>query len=140
MVALSKKECVSLWAIVIKKEPDTATRLLSLYVPKKTPLEVDLGKIPEYFTTFCLLQNIRPDKYRGPLYKSSKINQRRLFVGAIISIYGEPWGIATALSKVIDQHQPNTTKMIKEVQMAYKTNDDFMEAVDRIVEKLKGGV
>lgn len=139
MISLSQKQCVTLWAILTQKEPEIASKLVRLHIPQHTATETDLKKIPELFTKFCIAQNLEPENYKGALFKSHKIDQRRLFIGTLVQLYGNVWGLATAISLAVNQHRPATTKMIGEVMMCYDTNDSFSEAVDAIVVKMKGG-
>lgn len=123
--------------LLLKKKPEIAQELISEYLPARVPLDADLDKIPDYFQTFCRLQQLDPKEYTGPLYKSSKIDKRRLFVAAIILMYHPRTRlVAKYISETIGQDPSNTVKLIQEVEFRYKELEDFKTQVDEIVKTL----
>lgn len=142
-VERSNKFYAILGKLLIQKEPETASKLISLHISESKPQETDLNKIPDLFIKFCTAQNLEPEDYKGALFKSSKIDQRRLFIGTMVKMYGNPWGLGVSISRSLNQHKQATSKMIGEVmscyEHCYKDSESFSEAVDAIVEKMKGG-
>jgi len=74
---LNKKQFLLLGRLYASQKPELARELLSIY--DKKPIAQDHSLISTFFLTFCLLQNINPDEYRGSLFKSKKVELRRLF-------------------------------------------------------------
>jgi hypothetical protein len=136
-IALSTKTYTRLGKLLLQKEPETAAKLIALHLPQKTH-ESDISKIPDLFQTFCKIQNIDPDKYRGPLYKGEKSDQRRLFIAAIVQMYGEAWGLGMALSRTLVQDSSATRRIIMEVDFRYKKISEFQTQVNTIIEKIRG--
>lgn len=130
--------CQQLGRILLSKEPAIAQALISEYLPARSkPIETDLTKIPDYFTSFCELQQINPEDYTGALYKSSKIDKRRLFVAVIILMYHRRTKlVAKCISETVGQDPAMTTRMIQEVEFRYSKVDEFKSQVDEVVKLL----
>lgn len=124
--------------LLLTKKPEIARALISEYMPAPAqPIETDLNKIPAYFQTFCDLQQINPKDYTGALYKSSKIDKRRLFVAVIILMYHPRTRlVAKYISETIGQDKGHTSKMIDQVNFRYKKMDEFRLQVDDIAKLL----
>ncbi len=91
---------------------------------------------------------IEKEAYSGALYKSSKVDVRRLFVAAMVhlyqpQIYHQPEislgknGFVMTLAGVLKQHEANVSAMIREVISWEREYDDFKEKVTNVVAKLK---
>lgn len=134
--------------ILFQKEPELAQRLLSDYYPQKQPLDTDISRIQHYFSSYCAFQNIDPLEYTGRLYKSKKVEVRRLFIGAMLHIYNpqvyvQPidqlilfHGFVRRLAGVLCQNEGNVSKMIREVITWEKNYQDFSGSVEQIVNEL----
>lgn len=135
--------------MLVKKNPDLASEYLSTY-KNYEPLEEDYKKIRLFFSSFCQFNGINENEYLGPLYKTSKVDMRRLFIAAMThlyypQVYFQPIdeinlskkGFVSSLSKTLIQHEANISVMIREVIAWEKDYDDFREKVQLTVEKLK---
>jgi hypothetical protein len=124
--------------LLVRNEPEVAYRLMAA-IAAPEPLDTDLTKLKDYFLTFCLIQGINSKEYTGALYKSSKIDQRRLFVACMIQIYTPgARSLNRKLSQIFKADETNTRKMRDQVDMWYRTSDQFREKVDETVNKLMG--
>lgn len=124
--------------LLLTKKPEIARALISEYMPVPAqPIETDLNKIPAYFQTFCDLQQINPKEYTGALYKSSKIDKRRLFVAVIILMYHPRTRlVAKYISETIGQDPSNTVRLIKEAGFRYNKLEEFRGQVDAAAKSL----
>jgi hypothetical protein len=135
---LTLRQRANLWAILTQREPEIASKIISLYIPTASPLETDLEKITGFLGLFCKLQNIHPLDCQGALYKSSKIEQRRIFIGVIAQMYGaETRLLPTYLSKALFYDQSHVIKTMKESKFRYGLYDDFKQAVDDLIQKMR---
>jgi hypothetical protein len=139
-IAIStKREYAFLWKLLTREEPAIAQRLVAHLTPIQ-PLESDLTKLPDYFITFCLIQNIAPKEYIGAVYNSYKTDQRRLFIAAMVKIYDSRTRLLLkTLSDTLQLQPPGTFRFIQEVEFRYKNCEDFREKVDQIVNQLREG-
>jgi hypothetical protein len=147
----SKKHYAILGRLVLQKDPETAHKLMSLYLPEQQPTETDLSKINSFFTIFCELQDINPEDLRGPVYKSWKVDTRRKFVAAMVHLYypqaflvpmdsiDAVTGLVKNISIVLKQDMGNTSKMIRQAVIWEGQYEDFERSVKEIIEKLSNG-
>lgn len=146
---LAEKDYKILGRLLGKKYPDLARELLATY-KDHPPLETDHQKIPTFFKIFCFHLSVDEKELLGPLYKTSKVDVRRLFVACMTHlyyphVYHQPpeeinlskKGFVSSLSRALQQQEPNISVMIREVIAWEKDYDDFKEKVYSIVEKLK---
>lgn len=123
--------------ILYQTKPEIAIEIMAEYLPARPPLETDLTKIPSYFTSFCNLLNINEKEYTGALYKSSKIDKRRLFVAVIILMYHPRTRmVGKYISETIGQDTSATRRMIEQVEFRYKHIEEFRNQVDDVVKKI----
>ena len=134
---MQNKELIALARILINKKPAIAEELLNYLPIKKKAVLSDLSLISFYFYRFCSIQGLNPEENIGPVYKWSKIYQRRIFIGAIIILYNPRTRLlAKNLSETLQQHKVATCRMIPEVEQWYKVNDDFRQSVDQMISLL----
>lgn len=113
--------------LLINKKPEVAKELYQ-YLPAK-PIESDFTKIPQYFKSFCKIQNIETEDI--------KANERRIFIAAIILLYNPKTRLLLKhLSETIKQFPSNTSVMIEEVEFRYRKVEEFRNQVDEIVKKI----
>ncbi len=140
MVAINmpRQQILQLGRILLSKKPDIAQALLAEYLPHTPPIETDLEKIPEYFIRFCHINQLKPCDNTGPLYKADKINERRVFIAAMICLYNPSTRLLSKyLALTLNQDPSNTAKMIQEVEFRYRKMEDFKAKVDEVIGKLK---
>jgi len=143
---LNKKQFLLLGRLCASQKPELARELLSIYNEK--PISQDHSLISAFFLTFCQLQNINPDDYRGSLFKSKKVELRRLFIASMTHIYiphvhNEPancmrlhYGFLKQLSQELQQKPQNVGKMIREVITIEKVYEEFRANVKALTLKL----
>lgn len=138
-VAYPPKRHLSLLAkLLIQKEPEVAQRLISTYLPTSEPIETDFSKITELFTRFCFIRGLEREDNVGPLYKSAKIDQRRIFVAAIIQLYHPRTRLlAKYLWEVLNQEKSRVSRLISEAEVRYRAYQEFREETNDIIIKLK---
>lgn len=136
--------------IVSKRYPDLIAPILKTITDIGEPKETDHKKIFIYFVKFCHLKGINPEEYRGALYKSSKEDIRRQFVGAIAHLYfpqayKQPIeeiirgrnGLFLTLAQVLGKHESGISKMIREAVTWEKEYDEYKEKITLIVKCLQ---
>lgn len=84
--ALTKKQLYLLGKVLVMSNPQLATELSNQYLAS-SPLQSDLSNINNLFYTFCHIQDLNPEEYRGKVSKVYKTEQKRLFIAAIIALY-----------------------------------------------------
>lgn len=94
-----KKTYTTLGKILVQTHPEVANELLPFC---QVTGETDLEKIPGYFKRFCEHMQIDPLEYVGKLFQQDKLKMRRLFVGAMLTIYNRH-----------AFHQPHTNPIIR---------------------------
>jgi hypothetical protein len=146
----SKKEYAILGRLLALTEPATAERLITTYLPRETAIQSDLSVIPAYFITFCDLRGIHPEDYIGPLFKTSKVDIRRLFVAVMLKMYYPGMynmpivdfsligrtGFSKAITQLFQAKKENIFKTIREVIIWKNEYDDFAFLVDQAIEQL----
>lgn len=147
---------------VWNKLPQMATEILRPYLTV-VPYDTDFKKIESfYLVAFCKDEGIGPEHIRGALFKSSKVDIRRLFIAAMVHIYCphvyyqhaneinlSKKGFVMWLARAVDQHESNVSILIREVVAWEKSTkwqegheviteyDRFKWRLNSIVEKLK---
>lgn len=115
---------------VINNHPDIASVILE---QMPAPMCNDLSKIPHYLIIFCQAISIDPSSIRGPVYKSSIAEIKKMFVSAMVTLYNEPHCFSKEISLVLDQDPSITSRMIREVKFRYKKDEDFINKVNIIL-------
>jgi hypothetical protein len=132
------------------KLPLLATSLLKPYL-SADPFDYNFTKIEDhYLFAFCSLYGITKKELQGALFKSSKVDIRRLFIASMVHIYCphvyfqhsseinlSKRGFVMWLSKALDQQESNVSVLIREVVAWEKDYEEFKDRVSLIVEKLK---
>jgi hypothetical protein len=133
----SRKLYALLGELLQKKEPETYAKLIQL-IPTQPKTEITEVVISEKFASFCMVQNIAPAICRDSLYDRSIVDQKRLFVGIIIKLYGVGQRrLGKHLSSALGQQKQITSKMIAEAEVRYRVGGDFRDLVDITIEKMK---
>lgn len=132
------------------KLPHMALSFLKPYFSAE-PFDYNFTKIEDhYMPAFCSLYGIEKTQIQGPLYKSKKVDIRKLFIASMIHIYCphiyfqhpseinlSKRGFVMWLSQALNQPDSNVSGSIREVVAWEKDYDDFRDRVSMIVEKLK---
>jgi hypothetical protein len=146
----SKKHYAILGRLVLQKEPETARKLLSIYLPQEKPVEDDFSKIPDLFLKFCTANDIDREDYFSSASKSSKVSTDRLFIAVVLhlfnpAVYNQPtdqiilrYGLVRSIGLVLKQKESNVSTMIRQVILWEKQYEDFAGSVKEIIEKLTG--
>lgn len=144
---LTKRQYSILGRLCANQMPDKSRELLSIFNVK--PIEQDHSRIGQFFLSFCQIHNVNPDDYRGSLFKSTKSDQRRLFVACMVRMYlphlyvaprGSvrlDYGFTQSLATALRLKRQNLTKMVREVVVQERAYTEFRAAVDEITNKLK---
>lgn len=145
---LGKKQLLLLSKLLIAKRPDVASELMAEFFPKTEPFAKDFDQINLFFQLFCKVQNLSPDDFSGPLYKSHKVDQRRLFISSILHLYcpdafirpEDPlisYGLLTRLCDVLRLTKPGIHKLIRQVVLWETEYDDYQQKVAELTTLLK---
>ena len=136
-IALTKEQCFRLGKLVLQREPETAAKLIPLIAePRRS--QIDQRTISSDFLTFCSIQNIKPESYRGNIYKHSKTEIRGLFVAVMVIKYGSASrNIGKYLSATLGQKKQWTSQMIGEAETRYRCNAEYRDQVNGIIKKME---
>lgn len=146
----SESELKVLGREVWKKLPMLAQKILKPYLTA-VPYDTNFNKIERYYLpAFASLIGINPEYIQGPIFKSTKVDIRKLFMAAMIHIYCphvyyqhpseinlSKKGFVMCLSGALKIPESNTSGAIREVVAWEKDYDDFRAKVHLLVEKLK---
>lgn len=101
--------------------------------------ETDLNKLRKYLDSFCKLQAINKDSILYSPFDRNALEQKRLFIGAILVIYRpHTRRLCTSLANLLKAKQQALSRMIEEAKARYTHNiEDFKTKVDITVEKMK---
>lgn len=117
-----------------KKDPATYAKLIQLIPQYEKPDQIIISKD---FLSFCQIQQINPEEYRGNIYKHSKTEQKSLFVAVIIAKYGRyTRNVPKYLSAALNQNKNLTGRMIEEAETRYRCSTTFKLEIDNIIEKM----
>jgi hypothetical protein len=133
-----------------KKLPEAAKLAIKPYLSAE-PFDYNFTRMEEhYLIAFCSLQGIDKDYIQGPLFKSSKVDIRKLFIASMLHIYCphvyfqppneinlSKKGFVMWLSKAVNQPESNVSGAIREVVAWERDYDEFRNKVCSIVESLK---
>lgn len=101
--------------------------------------ETDLSKLHPYLTAFCNLKTMPVSFIQGALFKHSLIENRRIFVAVILSIYRpHTRRLRISLANLLKYHKQHIKDLIDESLVHYKVYPSFRNEVDEIVSKIKG--
>lgn len=129
----SKKTLALLGKEVVQRHPELATGILNSF---PSPTCTDLEKMSEFFKIYCTEIDVKPESITGPVYKSSITEIKKVFISAMINLYGDRRLFNKILSDILEQEPSATTRMIGEVQFRYKKDQVFIEKVNSIVNKI----
>jgi hypothetical protein len=118
--------------MVMQRHPDIASTMIE---ETSRPLE-DLTKLPEYFIQYCSAIAVEPASIKGPVYKSSITEKKKVFISAMLRIYHDQHRFKTKIAEILDQKLPPTIRMIKEVQVRFAHDEDFKNSVTDILSLL----
>lgn len=119
---------------VVKKHPELAHSIID-EIPK--PKCSDLGKISNYFNLFCFEIGCDPDEIKGPVFKSSLTEKKKIFIGAMYSLFTNQYRFSKTISDILDQKHSVTSRMMEEVKFRYERDPDFKDKVNSILKKLQ---
>ena len=97
----------------------------------------DLGKISNYFNLFCFEIGVKPDEIKGAVFKSSLTEKKKIFIGAMYSLFTNQYRFSKTISGVLEQDPAQTTRMMDEVKFRYERDFDFRERVNNILNKIQ---
>lgn len=138
---IGKKQHQLLGKLLVSRHPELAAEFLK-QIP---PIDTDLGKLPAFLTAFCACKGIEPEEFKGPLLVRSRVELRRIFVGAMVHIftpqaYHLPPGImfftrgfTKALCEQLNINDSYTTRFIRQVVSDEKIYEDFRLQVEETV-------
>lgn len=119
---------------IVKKHPDLATAIIE-EIPK--PKDTDLSKIPNYFNLYCSLNDIDASSIKGPVFKSSFTEKKKVFIGAMYAIYAEVRLFSKNISEVLGDEPWCTSWMLKEVKFRYVKDQEFKERVNKLLHQIR---
>lgn len=119
---------------VLKKHPEIATSIIE-EIPK--PKCRDLDKMSNYFKLFCFEIGVKPNDIKGPVFKSSLTEKKKIFIGAMYSLFTDQYRFSKKISETLEQKRQSTDRMLSEVKFRYQRDDDFRSKVDNILNKLQ---
>ena len=134
--------------VLMQTDPERAKKIISIYINPE-PRFHDYSLIPLFFYSFCKIRGIDPDKFQGPLFKTSMTDTRRLFISSMIrlynpQIYNQPnncilvrKGFSQAMAKLLGLAGSNMSKTIRDCVMQEKLYDNIKNQVSEIVERLE---
>ncbi len=118
---------------VVERHPDIANSILQTIA---TPTCTDLTKIPDYFKAYCLDIGVPPETVTGPVYKSSVTEIKKVFISAMLALYGQRHLFKKTITETLNQHPYSTTRMCSEVEFRRKKDVDFIQKVDEALHKI----
>jgi len=131
----SKSTLAKIGKEVVSKHPQIASSILQQISTTK-PVRFDLAEIPGLFKEYCSIVNIDPESLKGPVFKSSINEDRKVFISVIICMYGEVWGLKKAISDTINIFPQNIGTMTDEIKFRYAKDMSFTEKVNSILIKI----
>jgi hypothetical protein len=147
-----KQHYSTLGRLVVAKNPEVAFELLHKYCLQMQPVEIDSDRIPVLYERFCFTERLQDHQCRGPLYKSAKVEKRRLFIAAMLhlfqpQIYHQPKddfllkgnGFIRKLASTIRVDHGNLSRWIQEIVSHELYYPEFRENVQLIVNRLSNG-
>jgi hypothetical protein len=149
MPQISEKQYKILGRLYVKKHPEEAEEILSAYT-NIPATEHEYNRIEKHFTRFCLVNGLKEEQYTGPLYKSDKVEIRRVFVAVMVHLYHPsvfqipiedisiPVGFVKTLSRVTGQKTANVCTMIRDVARWETHYDDFKQKVQDQLKNFAG--
>ncbi|MCF1713034.1 hypothetical protein L0U88_00140 [Flavihumibacter sp. RY-1] len=144
----SKGQVLQLGIIALKRFPELSSELLKeLDEYDIPPFDNDLSNIEKYFTVFCDRNLTTDDDIRLKSYSRQRTERIKVFTATMLRIY-RPFkitlsgiqvipGFNSKLSIVIGMKGPNTTKLLKELEVYEKAYDEFRYEVDYTEHYLK---
>lgn len=149
--ALGKKNLLLLGRLLLNHNPEIAQELLTTYGSSDIS-QGDLARIDHLFLLYCKARGIAPSDYTGALYKSSKVEERHLFIGVVLQsfcpqVFQQPTtsivltvGLVKKLSQVLEQKKSNVSVMIRKVIAWQRSYDAFAATIGMLTEQLKAEV
>lgn len=119
---------------VVKKHPEIATSIIQ-EIPK--PKDTDLSKIPNYFNLYCSLNNIDASSIKGPVFKSSSTEKKKIFIAAMYAIFTEVRLFSKQIAAVLGDEPWCTSWMLKEVKFRYVKDDEFKGKVNKLLQQIR---
>lgn len=145
----SNKDLALLGRLLLNRHPQVAQDLLSDFRSTTIePKETDLSRLPTFFAHFCILRNVPSPLLAHAKYNRDLVDTKRLFVGAILSLYhpsaiGSPellnrqqTGLVGALADVLQTSQAAVSKLVHAAISNYKVYDSFRSEVVELTHKL----
>ena len=119
---------------VVKKHPELASSIID-EIPK--PKCNDLDKISKYFNLFCFVIGVKPCEIKGPVFKSNLTEKKKIFIGAMYSLFTNQYRFSKTISATLGQKHSVTSRMMEEVRFRYERDSDFKDKVDHILNRLQ---
>lgn len=141
---LGKRRAMLLGRLLLRHRPEVARELM----PHLDTPEADPARIPDYFEAFCALHSLDPDDYRGALYKSFKVERRKLFIACMLRLYNPACfaqpsdaimvsrSFVARLSATLSQDKGNISRLIRQVIVMERAYEDFRGQVNDTLSKL----
>jgi hypothetical protein len=142
----SSKEIVLIGKLVKKLYPDLAKEITAKYIWPEAPCS-DYKYISLFFDEFCRIKNINPELIKGPQFKTRLVDQRRLFVSAMIRLYNPQlygqgdsimikYGFNAYLGKFLKMKKQTMHTTVKDCVNQENIYDSIRSEVSDLVAKL----
>ncbi len=148
-LSISRKYHPLIGKLLLIQNPQLAERLITEYQSQfRKPTFQEYTQIECQFAAFCRIIGEDSAQVKGAQYKRAKVDQQRLFVGAIIALYAPhlfqpsernvlvPKGLGKAISSAIDQDNGNVSRMIQQVITMEKVYKEFRGRLESVVTEL----
>lgn len=129
-----RKYYAAIGRLLCENRPEVANELSTLIRG-----ETNLTLLPSYLQKFTTITHFDYNRLIGPLYKSAVIENRRLFIGVILTIY-QPHtrSLQVSLAKILHLDKGQMSRLIDETKARYAANcDDMQTRVNEIVAKMR---
>lgn len=136
---LKRDKVLALGMLLLKRHPDISQSLLS-ELETEEPYDTDFDRIPKYFQVYSQMISLSVEQLRSPDWSRDRSFHLKIFVASMLRIYRPliiTWrgstlkpGFNLKLSKVLNQYQPNISKLVHEVVVLEKAYEDFRNEVD----------
>ena len=126
----SNKTLIRIAREVVNKHPEIATGIIERMPIGSAKGKGDLQKIPVLYERFCLLQG---QSYTGKLGNWKLTEERKVFIGAMATIYQGQYCFLATLADTLRMGRQNITAISQEILFRYKRDVDFKKKVDELL-------
>lgn len=130
----SRKILAKLGKMIIIHHPEIANDIIKQL---RTAPTLEADSLQFHLHRFCEYSNIDVTSLTGPVYKSALTESRKIFINAILIIYGDQDKMNKTLSNVLKIRPSLISKTISEVKFRYKKEDLFNSASNKAIQYLQ---